>query len=114
MKVTPENAKEFAGNVMTKADVISFNRVRGTTYTDREQLLAEESDQSIAEFYLWTPKTKREIVCAQLDLNPATCSHGDRSYVSEFESMFGELTEESFRKHYDDADFTAWAIENGY
>lgn len=57
---------------------------------------------------------KRDIVCKILGLNPSHCSHGDREYVSEFEECFGELTEENFRHHFDDADFSNWAIEQGY
>ena len=58
--------------------------------------------------------SKREIVCQVLGLNPRGCSHGDRDYIEQFESMYGELTEENFRQHFDAADFTCWALEQGY
>ena len=59
-------------------------------------------------------KTKRQIVCEVLDLNTGECSHGDAEYVAGFEKLFGSLTEENFRKHCGDSDFTNWAMERGY
>lgn len=59
-------------------------------------------------------KSKRQIVCEVLGLNQNECSHGDQEYVTEFESMYGELTEENFRAHFDSSDFTEWAIATGY
>ena len=58
--------------------------------------------------------TKRQIVCETLGLKPEYCSHGDREYVREFETMFGELTVENFREHFVDAEFTDWATRRGY
>ena len=61
-----------------------------------------------------TMKTKRQIVCAVLQLNPGECSHGDDEYVEAFEGLYGALTEENFRSNCSSAEFTSWAIERGY
>lgn len=51
MKVTTENAKEFAQNVMTKSDVDGYNKVNGTNYQTKDELLENETDEAVAEFY---------------------------------------------------------------
>jgi hypothetical protein len=76
--------------------------------------ITNDTDEPDRQLKANMKKSKRQIVCEVLGLNPAECSHGDREYVVEFERIYGELTEESFREHHDDADFTNWAIERGY
>lgn len=51
MKITAENAKEFAHNVMTKRDVEGFNKLNGTHYESKEELLDHETPEAVAEFY---------------------------------------------------------------
>ena len=38
----------------------------------------------------------------------------DNEYVEEFEGRFGELTDDTFREHFDDVEFTEWAMGAGY
>lgn len=51
MKVTTENAKEFAHNVMSQKDVEGYNKLNGTDYQTKEELLENETDEAVANFY---------------------------------------------------------------
>ena len=51
MQITSENAKEFAHNVMTTKDVRGYNEIHGTSYKTKEELLAQETDAAVAEFF---------------------------------------------------------------
>lgn len=51
MKITAENAMEHAQWTMTKRDVEGFNKLNGTHYSSKEELLSNESAENVAEFF---------------------------------------------------------------
>ena len=51
MKITAENAMEHAQWTMTKRDVDGYNKLNGTNYSSKEELLDDESAENVAEFY---------------------------------------------------------------
>lgn len=51
MKVTTENAKEFAQNVMDKRQLEDFNKWAGTNYETVDELLEAETDEKVASFF---------------------------------------------------------------
>ena len=51
MKLTKENVKEHAQNVMTQKDVEGYNKLNGTKYPDRDALLDGETERDLLAFF---------------------------------------------------------------
>ena len=51
MKVTTENAKEFAQNVMDKRQLADFNKWADTHYETVAELLETETSENVASFF---------------------------------------------------------------
>jgi len=51
MQLTAENIMEYVKNVMDARQVADFNEWATTSYTDRDELIENESAETLLEFY---------------------------------------------------------------
>lgn len=51
MQLTTENIIEYVKNVMDARQLAAFNAWAKTSYTDRDELISDESAEKLLEFY---------------------------------------------------------------